>query len=659
MDLTIIIPTYDNNSSVVECVLALDHNEAEIIVVDDGSSQPVVVPPKSSRVIRHNRHRGRAAALNTGLRAAANDLVLVIDDDIYAAPDMVEQLVEEFDCLDNPLVGLAGRVVWDPDLPLTLTMRWLEGTGKFPAPILLWRPFVLDYGGYDENFTRGMEDVELELRLKEHGLETRRLDSAVGFQNKVITVRDFVEREFTSGLSAVYLHSKFPEHLPQVDDMESLLRNEKHATDAEAAVTEIAVLEQAGSETLPTGASDLFSHVCRHYFLHGVFEGLRDIGGIKQRKRDASTLTIYNHASHLEGMGELDEARRLFRLVLHRPDEEYWNGAEYHLGCIEAALGNTPAAHSHFVECIRLNPGHGKARRALHQPSLYQEVSPNVFEIVGPAGPTRVLFILFGDLGDVVNAFPIVAALRERFEAETVWLTSPKFAGIARASFADAVRETDTRGIIPWEWIHSEGFTHVFFPDGDANREEWEASGGLHRIDFMALKCGVELETHRTWLEPAPEALSEAEKFLAQHGLKRGEFVAASHIGTGSRHWPHSNLVKLATEIDVPAIVFGEKTDPAVPGTISCFGKPFQVMAALIGWSLFYLGPDSGISWIATTTSTPMGVFIDPAPQNDLSIGFRDVLLPEKDNIEEWGIYTSPETVIQHLRSTILMKEPQ
>lgn len=658
MDLTIVIPSYNHNNSVVECVLALDHNEAEIIVVDDGSSQPVVVPSNSARVIRHNRHRGRAAALNTGLRAAAHDLVLVIDDDIYAAPDMVEQLVEEFNLLDNPLIALAGHVVWDPDLPLTLTMRWLEGTGKFPAPTLLFRPFVLDYGGYDENFTRGMEDVELELRLKQHGLESRRLESAVGFQNKIIQIRDFVEREFTCGLSAVYLHSKFPEYLPQVDDMEALLRNEKHAADAEAAVSEIALLEQADSDTLPSGASDLFAHVCRHYFLHGVFEGLRDIGGIKQRKRDSSTLAIYNHACRLEEMGEFDEARRLFRLVLHRPDEEYWSGAEYHLGCIESALGNAPTADMHFVECIRLNPGHSDARRALNQPSLYREVSPNVFEIIGPPMPTRVLFIVFGDLGDVINAFPVVSALREKFEAETVWLTSPKYAGLARASFADAVKETDMRGIIPWEWIHSEGFTHVFCPEGDANREEWEASG-LHRIDFMALKCGVELETHRTWLEPGPEALSEAKGFLEQHGLKRGEFVAAAHVGATSRHWPHSNLVKLATEIDMPVVVLGEKTDPAVPGTISCFGKPFQVVAALIGWSAFYLGPDSGISWIATTTGTPMGVFMDPTPPSDLNTGFRDVLLAEKKDIEEWGIYTSPDTVIQHLRSTILIKEPQ
>ena len=659
MDLTIVIPSFNHNSSIVECVLALEHNGAEIIVVDDGSTQPVALPSNAARVIRHARRRGRAAALNTGLNAAIHDLVLIIDDDVYAAPDLAAQLVDEFTVLNNRKAALAGRVVWDPDLPLTLTMRWLGGSGRFPAPTLLWRPFLLEHGGYDEDFTRGLEEVELELRLKPHGFENRVLDSAVSFQNKVIKIRDLAEREFTNGLSAVYLHSKFPEYLPQVDDMDALIRNEKYAPDAEAALAEISLLEQADSDTLPSGASDLYAHVCRYYFLHGVFEGLRDIGGIKQQhRRNTSTLAIYNQASHLEGMNELDEARRLFRLVLHRPDEEFWNGAEYHLGCIESALGNQRAAHDHFVECVRLNPAHNKARRALNKPALYGEAAANVFEILEPAPRARVLFVLFGGLGDVINAFPVVAALREKFSSEVVWLTSTKYAGIARTSFADAVREAEPSGIIPWDWIHSEGFTHVFYPEADSNRDEWEKSG-LHRIDFMALKCGVQVETHRSRLEPGRDALFEAEAFLTQYGLSRSGFLTASHMGVSSRHWPHTNLMKLAQEIDIPTIVFGEKADPQIPGAVSCFGKPFEVVAALIRWSSFYLGPDCGISWIATTTDTPMGVFMDPMRPGRLNLGFRDVLRGEKDDIEEWGIYTSPETIAQHVRSTVLVEEPQ
>jgi hypothetical protein len=42
-------------SSVVECVAALEHNDAEIILVDDASPQPFLLPSNSARVIRHVR----------------------------------------------------------------------------------------------------------------------------------------------------------------------------------------------------------------------------------------------------------------------------------------------------------------------------------------------------------------------------------------------------------------------------------------------------------------------------------------------------------------------------------------------------------------------------------------------------------------------------
>src|SRR5207247_4774489 len=126
MDLTIVIPTRDRNNSVVECVLALEHNEADIIVVDDGSAQPVLLPSDCARVIRHERPRGRAAAINRGLKAAQHDMVLIINDDVYAAPDMVVRLVAEFILHNNPKLALAARVMWDPDVPLTLTMKWME-----------------------------------------------------------------------------------------------------------------------------------------------------------------------------------------------------------------------------------------------------------------------------------------------------------------------------------------------------------------------------------------------------------------------------------------------------------------------------------------------------------------------------------------------------
>src|SRR5579883_292791 len=406
MELTIIIPTYDRISSVVECAAALEHNDAEILVIDDASHERVLLPADCARVIRHDRHRGRSAAINTGLKAASHDLVLIMSDDIYAAPDMVRRLMDEFSRRKDSKLCLMPRVVWDPDVPLTLTMKWMEEANKFQPPMLLSKTFALEHGGYDENFTRRLEDLEFQLRLKQHGLTVVSVDSALAFQNSVLKVRNLVEREFMDGVSAVFVHSKFPDFMPIVDDSHSLERNEGQMPAADAAVEEIALMEQSGAGIIPAGVGELFGLICRHYFQHGIFEGLKDIGGVKPPPGNSGTIAIYNEASHLENIGELDEARRLFRLVLHRPDDGHRDGAEFHLGCIEAKLENAVQAHAHFIECLKLNPGHSKARRALNKPSLYREIEPNVFEVLDPAGATKVLFILFGNLSHVVNAFP-------------------------------------------------------------------------------------------------------------------------------------------------------------------------------------------------------------------------------------------------------------
>src|SRR5262249_20912297 len=147
-------------------------------------------------------------------------------------------------------------------------------------------------------------------------------------------------------------------------------------------------------------------------------------------------------------------------------------------------------------------------------------------------------------------------ALRKKFGGEPTWLTSPEYAGVARASATGVVYEAKSLGKIPWEWIHSQGFTHVFFPEPCANREECEQSG-LHAVDFMAKKCGVTLETGWPRLEAEADVVAEAEDFLEQHGLTRNGFISASSGSGEGRHWPNSNLMRLAEQIDLPTVVFG------------------------------------------------------------------------------------------------------
>jgi len=670
MDLSIVIPTYNRSNSLAECLQSLEHNDAEIIVIDDGSQEPIDIGT-NVRLLRHDSHRGRAAAVNTGLRAASHNLTLIIDDDILAAPDMVARLADEFAVWNNPKLALVGRIVCDPELKMTLTMRWLEELGPWrdisskrsgllsnlaTANAMMWRPFVLQHGGFDEKFTtHGLADVELGLRLRQNGLEVRLLATAIGFHHRTVHVRDLVKRELQEGLSAVYVHSKFPDYLPQIDDVAGLIRNASSEKDAISAVEEIALLEESDSNRLGSGVSDLFMMVHRHYFLTGILNGLNAREPDRPSKASSATLSLYNHASHLESTGEFSEARRLFRLVRNRQDSEFWADAEYHLGLIESESGDTQAAHGYFMSCIALDPRHKRALEKLKRPDVFQEVESNVFERIETLPKTKILFVLFGETDDVLKAFPVVAALREKHRsAEIVWLTSANHTSLVRASFADGVCEFEPMGAIPWDWVADEGFTHVFHPEITANTKDWDTSR-LHPVDYMAQKCGVRLDSRKPWLEPGPAALLEAESFLTEFGLRRKGYLTIFHTGEVRRKWPCHTLHKLAAAIGLPVVVIGNTGEFATAGTIPCFGRPARVVAALIRWSSFYLGPEDGVSWIASTTSTPMGIFSNSTKNLQNHASFVEILCGEKEDVTEWNAQTSAESVIEYIASKIQM----
>jgi len=668
MDLSIIIPTFNRNTQLDECLLSLEHNDAEIIVVDDGSPKPVEVP-ENVRLIRHDRNRGRAATVNTGLKAASNDLVLVIDDDIYAAPDMVARLADEFAVWNNPKLAIVGRVVWDPEVKMTLTMRWLEEFGHFrdiakkrsgilpnlvTANTMMWRPFIMQSGGFDEEFSHpGLADVELGLRLKQKGLEVRLLASAMGFHHRSMRVRDLVHRELREGASAVYLHSRFPDYLPQIDEPKSLMQQAPAEKEAVGAVEEIALLEQSESNRLQFGIPDLFMVIHRYYFLAGILNGLNARDSSRLSNGTVATRNILNQASLLRSVGESSEARRLFRLVRSRQDSEFWAGAEYQLGLIETEAGDEQAARRHFMNCLSLEPYHKKALQSLKQPSLFQEVEGNVYEHLDRSRITKVLFVVFGELDEILNAFPVVQQLRERFQgSRIVWLTSPENASLAKGSGVDEVVEFEPRGVIPWDWVQLNEFTHVFQPEVVANCEEWE-SCRLHPMEFMAQKCHVALNSHRVRLIAGSAAQIEAESFLKECGLAGNTFLTVFYEGEIRRLWPVHNLHKLAASAGVPVVVIGRAGENAIAGTIPCFGRSHRVLAAIIEMSAFFLGPDFGVSWLATTTNTPMGVFVSSGKNNRLRPSLTDLLGKERANLVEWAPHISDEKVVHHISTTI------
>jgi len=129
-DLSIVIPAYNESDRLVTPLqiildhLALNSLNAEVIVVDDGSSDdtaPVAQQVLGSsdtpyEVIRHEKNRGKGFAVKTGLAAAKAEVALFSDADLSTPIEEMSKLLgpirrDEFDitfgsrALDRSLIG--------------------------------------------------------------------------------------------------------------------------------------------------------------------------------------------------------------------------------------------------------------------------------------------------------------------------------------------------------------------------------------------------------------------------------------------------------------------------------------------------------------------------------------------------------------------------
>ena len=130
---SIVIPTRDRPglvSRAVASALAQTVRPVEVLVVDDGSVEPVRPPDDARvRVIRQERPRGPCAARNLAMAAARGSWITFLDDDDELEPDMLEVSLRAAgqSALPAPVAVLSGIDVLAADgrllerrLPVTL-----------------------------------------------------------------------------------------------------------------------------------------------------------------------------------------------------------------------------------------------------------------------------------------------------------------------------------------------------------------------------------------------------------------------------------------------------------------------------------------------------------------------------------------------------------
>lgn len=97
--LSVIIPVFNCAPVILRCLDSIDYTEAEVIVVDDGSSDGsvevvlgyIAVHPNVRLIQKENG--GVSSARNVGIEAASGKYLMFLDADDYLAPDGIERVL--------------------------------------------------------------------------------------------------------------------------------------------------------------------------------------------------------------------------------------------------------------------------------------------------------------------------------------------------------------------------------------------------------------------------------------------------------------------------------------------------------------------------------------------------------------------------------------
>ena len=228
-DISVVLPTFDREAMLLRALgslrgQTLGHDQFEVVVVDDGSSD--ATPTVCQELMRewhelsyqYIPHAGLAVAKNAGVLAAGAPIVLFLDDDDVFASDLLEAHLRVHDRHRDDSLAVLGTTLWEPTLVVTPLMRYVTEIGQqlFSYPGIVsdrpldfthfWggrtscrRQFLLDHGLFNPRFTSIIEDLELGYRLSRHGLRVRYEPAARIYMARELTFEDFVARSERRG----------------------------------------------------------------------------------------------------------------------------------------------------------------------------------------------------------------------------------------------------------------------------------------------------------------------------------------------------------------------------------------------------------------------------------------------------------------------------
>lgn len=232
IDLSVVIPCRNGRETLPRTLGALfaqdfGHDRYEILIGDDGSTDDTpelvenMASPVPLRVLRQAQS-GTAAARNLGVAHSRGSILVFLDADVFAEPDLLRLHWERY-AQDAQAQAVQGGSAPHPE---TLTNSFMRTTAAYPDftrrrhdalnPLhvigrnLSVRRTAFDAaGGFDEGFIGyGFQDVEFALRLARRAGPIRYVPEAIGSHYHVMTPESALARQRQAGRNAVYFWNK-------------------------------------------------------------------------------------------------------------------------------------------------------------------------------------------------------------------------------------------------------------------------------------------------------------------------------------------------------------------------------------------------------------------------------------------------------------------
>jgi glycosyltransferase involved in cell wall biosynthesis len=207
------------------CRQTLNADEFEVIVLDDGSgdeTRNIATAFESRLTLRYayQSNSGLASARNHALLLSQGEIVLLLDDDAIASPELLEEHGKTHRMYPQDNFAVLGYTSLAPELAADPVMHFATEVGRFLFSYLdiqhgqvlgfsnfcggrssCKRKFLLQHGIFNPVFRFGCEDIELAYRLTKHNLRVVYNAHGVTTMVRPYSFDQFCERLIKQGRS--------------------------------------------------------------------------------------------------------------------------------------------------------------------------------------------------------------------------------------------------------------------------------------------------------------------------------------------------------------------------------------------------------------------------------------------------------------------------